>query len=47
MESKWQQVSLSLQDSSQHSGYSLDGPYSSSYFQVIYNCINPMVTVPR
>ena len=40
LEFKWQQVSSSLQDSSQYSGRSqqccsLDGLHSSSYFQIL------------
>ena len=46
------QVSSSLQDSSQYSGWSqqccsLDGLHLSSYFQVRSPCINPSVAVPR
>ena len=50
---EWQQVSSSLQDSSQYSsrsqqGCSLHGLHTSSYFQVFQPfCINPLVTVPK
>ena len=37
LEFEWQQVSSSLQDSSQYSGWSLDGLHSSSNFQVLYS----------
>ena len=51
LESKRQQVSSSLQDSSLYSGRSqqccsFDGFYSSSYFKVLHPCINPLLTVP-
>ena len=48
---EWQQVSLSLQDSSQYSGLfqprcCLDGLHSSSYFQVRQSGTNPLMIVP-
>ena len=52
LESEWQQVSSSLQDSSQYSGRSqkwssLDGLHSSANLQVLQSLCNPLVTVPN
>ena len=52
LEFKWQQISSSLQDSSQYSGhsqqyYSLDGLHSSANFQVPSSFNSTLVTVPN
>ena len=50
LEFEWQQVSLSLQDSSEYSGWSyqfcnLDDLHSSSYFQVLQSLFQSLVSV--
>ena len=51
LESEWQQISSSLQNSTEYSGWShqccsLDSLYSCSYFQVPQSLYQSLVTVP-